>query len=65
MRKIISVLCIVVTMFALTACSKFTCVLCEQEKTGKKHTVEEEGISVTMCDSCYKEYQQAKEELGY
>lgn len=65
MKKFLSLVCVIGTLFALTACGSFTCGICEQEKSGKKHEVEESGVSVTLCDDCYKEYQDALEEFGY
>ena len=41
---------------AMTACGgkPFTCDLCMEEKSGKKHTSDFYGEKITICDECYK-----------
>lgn len=61
MKKKISVLLIaLVAMLSLTACGKFTCDICGQESTGKKHKIEVFDEKYTVCDDCNRIY----EELG-
>ena len=65
MKKFLSILFVVVTVLALTACGKFTCNLCNQEKSGKKHTEEILGEKVTICDDCYGKIKNGLEGLGF
>ena len=54
MKKLIGVIAlaaIVVSMLA--ACGKFTCDICGEEKSGKKHEEEVFGMEVVYCDDCY------------
>ena len=54
MKKLICILLLVVVLASLfTACGKFDCDLCGEEKTGKKHKEELYGESVVICDDCY------------
>ncbi len=39
------------------ASSKFTCEICEKEKTGKKNVEKIVEKDVTMCDDCYKVFE--------
>ena len=55
MKKIISLLVLVFAMVTmLTACGKFTCALCNEEKSGEKHVSEIEGEKIEICDDCYE-----------
>lgn len=54
MKKIIGILVLAVAMVTmLTACGKFTCDLCGEEKSGEKHESELLGQEVVICDDCY------------
>lgn len=53
MKKLISVLCVIATMFALTACGKFTCDGCGQEKSGSGKKITIMGETGKVCDDCY------------
>ena len=65
MKKLICVLLVVVMMATLlTACGKFKCELCGEEKSGKKYEGEVLGEKVVYCDECYKELQELKNALG-
>ena len=56
MKKLVAIMCLVLVMATmLTACSKFTCDLCGEKKSGKKHEEKILGESVVYCDECYKE----------
>ena len=58
MKKALVILLIACAVLALSACGKpFTCDLCGQEKTGKKHTSDAYGYEMTICDDCYKDVQ--------
>jgi hypothetical protein len=65
MKKLICVLLVVVMMATLlTACGKFKCELCGEEKSGKKHEGEVLGEKVVYCDECYKELEELKGALS-
>ena len=56
MKKIVAILCAVAIMFTFAACGgKFKCDICQEEKSGAKHSEEMMGQKITVCDSCYKE----------
>ncbi len=53
MRKMIrfaAMLMLVASM--LCGCAKFTCDLCNEEKSGKKHTADFFGQELVICDDC-------------
>lgn len=61
MKKKISVLLVAITaMLSLTACGKFTCDMCGQEKVGKNHKIEILGEEIIICDDC----KSAMEDVG-
>lgn len=66
MKKLIAIICLVLVMASLlTACGKkFTCDLCQEKKSGKKHTEELLGEKITYCDECYKELKQLGDLFG-
>lgn len=45
-----AVLVLLITM--LCGCSKFTCDMCDEEKTGVKHSVDFFGQELVICDDC-------------
>lgn len=54
MKKKISLLLIAIAAcLSLTACGKFTCDICGEEKSGKSYTTEVLGQKITMCSDCY------------
>ena len=53
-RKFLAVLLATVSILSLTGCGKFTCDMCGEEKSGKKHEETLLGESITICDDCYK-----------
>ena len=54
MKKKIAVAVVSVIMaLSLVACGTFTCDLCGDEKSGKKHSSEILGQKITVCDDCY------------
>ena len=56
MKKLICVLLLVaIAVSVLTACSKFECDLCGEEKFGKKHESEFLGKEIDICDDCYED----------
>lgn len=64
MRKKISLLLTIVSLtFLLTACGKFTCELCGQEKSGKSYTAEFMGEKVTVCQDCHDEIKELQKEM--
>ena len=55
MKKIITIAALILSLsFILTACGKFTCDLCGEEKSGKKHEETVFGQEVVYCDDCYE-----------
>ena len=63
MKKVLAVVCALVLMLALTACSKFECDICGEEKTGKQHKRTILGEKVTMCDDCHEAFEKAEDAL--
>lgn len=57
-KKIAALFLVTLAMVALTACGKFTCDLCGQEKGGKSHKTEILGQEAVLCDDCYTEMQE-------
>ena len=65
MKKIICVLLLVVVVASLlTACGKFECDLCGEEKTGKKYTEKVLGQEVTYCKDCYEGLKELADAFG-
>lgn len=65
MKKLISILLLIVVLATmLTACGKFTCDMCGEEKTGKKHEESMLGETVVICDDCYKALEDLAGALG-
>ena len=59
MKKLICIVLLVVVMATmLTACGKFTCDFCGEEKTGKKYERELLGQEVDICKDCYEELEE-------
>lgn len=56
-RKISFLLLIVAVVMSLTACGKFTCDFCGEEKSGKNHKSNMMGEDVVICQDCYNEMQ--------
>lgn len=64
MRKKVTVLLLTVaTVFSLTACGKFTCDGCKEEKTGKSYTVSFMDEKMTLCKDCKEEWDALKKEV--
>ena len=54
MKKFFAIALLVIMMVSLlTACGKFECELCKEEKSGKKHKEEVLGQEVVICDECH------------
>jgi hypothetical protein len=68
MKKLICGLVLTATLLvALTGCGKFTCDLCDEEKSGKQYKDEILGQEVVYCQDCYdelKELEEGLEDLG-
>lgn len=65
MKRLIGIFMLVLTVATMfTACGKFTCDLCEEEKSGKKYKDEFLGEEVIICKDCYKELEELGEELA-
>ena len=54
MKRLICVLLLVVMALTLTACGKFECDLCGDEKFGKKYEREMLGVEIDICKDCYE-----------
>lgn len=54
-KRVAAVVMLMALMLTLTACGKFTCDICGQEKGGKKHENDMLGEKIVMCDDCFKE----------
>ncbi len=64
MKKFIAVIAVVIAMVTmLTACGKFTCDLCQQEKSGKKTKITVDGETGVFCKDC-KDTAQALADLA-
>ena len=55
LKRIIAAVLLLGVMLLLTACGKFTCGTCGEQKSGKKHTVDSYGVKMTICDDCYRQ----------
>lgn len=61
-KPLLRYLALALVVFTLAAlligCAKpFTCDICREEKTGKKHTEKVLGQEIVYCDDCYKQLQ--------
>ncbi len=54
MKKIIAVISLLILILSLSACGKFTCNICQEEKSGQKHTQKILGNDVNICKDCYE-----------
>ena len=54
-KKVIAALLATVTILSFAGCGKFTCDMCGEEKSGKKHEETILGETITICDDCYKD----------
>lgn len=54
-KRVIAALLAALTILSLAGCGKFTCDMCGEEKSGKKHQTELLGEKITICDDCYKD----------
>ena len=62
MKKKMAVLLLVsLAAMALTACSKFECDLCGEEKTGVKRKAEVFGEEIEFCEDCYEEVKELQD----
>ena len=60
MKKIIALALVIVTVFALTACGKFTCDLCKKERSGKRYKTEALGKEIVICENCNEKVSDVK-----
>lgn len=54
-KKLIAAFLATVTILSFAGCGKFTCDMCGEEKSGKKHQEKLLGETITLCDDCYKD----------
>ena len=64
-RAICVLLLIAVLATMLTACGKFSCDLCGDEKSGKKYESELLGQEITICKDCYDDLKDLADMFGY
>lgn len=65
MKRLICVLLLVVMMVTmLTACGKFECDLCGDEKSGKKYETEFLGQEIVICKDCYEDLEALANAFG-
>lgn len=58
-KRIMALLLTALTVVSLTACGEpFTCDICGEEKTGKKHSETILGEEIIYCNDCYKEFKE-------
>lgn len=62
-KKITALGLIIVFLFSLVACGKFTCDGCGEEKSGKSYKATFLGEEGTFCKDCKKELDELKEGL--
>ena len=55
MKKLTALLMVVIMALSFTACGKFVCGLCGQEKFGKKHEKNVLGYEIVICNDCQKD----------
>jgi len=59
-KKVIAVALVGVMILGLTACGKFTCGLCQKEKSGKSYDVE----GTKICKDCHDGLEAFENALG-
>lgn len=54
-----------ILLFCLCACGSkhFTCDLCQEKKNERPHTISVLGQEYTVCEKCYKQYNEEKASL--
>ena len=62
-KKATALLLVIATALTLTACGKFTCDMCGQEKSGKSYTTEVLGEKITICKDCHDDIQELRDAL--
>ncbi len=55
MKKIFSLIILVICILSLTSCGTFFCDFCGEEKSGKKYREIVFGEELTICNDCYKQ----------
>lgn len=65
MKKLISVVALLLVLATmLTACSKFKCALCKEEKGGKQYDHElAGGVKVVLCEDCHEKVENGTQQL--
>ena len=65
MKRIICALLLVVVLATmLTACGKFECDMCGEEKSGKKYEEDFFGEEIVICKDCYEDLEELAGGLG-
>ena len=60
MKKFFAIISIIAIAMSVTACSKFECDLCGDEKTGRKY---ETSFGAEICKDCYEELEELEDSL--
>ena len=60
MRKILAMLIVVSMSLSVTACNKFECDICHEEKTGKMYR---NKYKSEICSECYEELKQSQKDI--
>jgi uncharacterized CHY-type Zn-finger protein len=55
MKKISIMMLLMVITVLLTACEKYTCVVCSEEKGGKHYRAVLNEQEIVVCENCYQE----------
>ena len=65
MKRFICVLLLIAMLATmLTACGKFECDLCGEEKSGKKYESEFLGQEILICKDCYEDLEDLADMFG-
>lgn len=65
MKRFICVLLLIAMLATmLTACGKFECDLCGEEKFGKKYESEFLGQEILICKDCYEDLEDLADMFG-
>ena len=60
MKKFFAIVCIIAIAMSITACSKFECDFCGEEKMGKKY---EGAFGTEICKDCHDDLEEIEREI--
>lgn len=52
-------------LMSLTACGKFTCQLCGEEKSGRSYKETVLGEEIIICKDCHDDLEELREGFGF